>query len=220
MAWRFALWRPEVLRCVFSVCIPFFPVTDKYLPREEMVKRLPSFGYQVQFASSAVEDGVRGRDKIRALLAGVYGARRKDGEPMFSVAKGVHLDRVEPGEIGESPLVSAEELDYYADEYVKNGMRGPMCWYKTSKINFDDELELLEKGRTRVTVPALMIVASRDAALPPSMSAGMEKHVDDLIMKEVDASHWALWEKPAELNQHIVEFLTGFLKEQPLKASI
>jgi pimeloyl-ACP methyl ester carboxylesterase len=149
-----------------------------------------------------------------------YGARREDGEPVFDVLSGFKLDKLEVGKIGESPLMSKEELDFYADEFVKNGMRGPLCWYKTAKINFDEERKLLQEGRTRVRVPALMVVATRDRALPPPMSAGMDKHFDNLVMREVDATHWALWEKPAETNQHIDEFLRGILKEQPLKASI
>ncbi|KAK4043985.1 Alpha/Beta hydrolase protein [Parachaetomium inaequale] len=220
VVWRFALWYPEVLRCVFSVCTPFLPVNETFYSKEQIVQMLPNFGYQLQFEGTEVEEAVVGREMIRAFLSVMYGARRADGEAVFGVAKGLRKELLEPEKIGESPLVSREEMDFYADEYVKNGMRGPLCWYKTNRVNFDEDRVLLEQGKTKVTVPSLMVVASRDAALPPAMSAGMGEYVPDLVKREVDATHWALWEAPAETNKHIGEFLEGILKGQPLKASI
>lgn len=58
-------------------------------------------------------------------------------------------------------------------------------------------------------MPVMYIGGSRDAALPPALAAGMEKHFRSLTKGEVNASHWALWEKPAEVNQYIKEFLFG-----------
>ncbi|KAL2156171.1 hypothetical protein VTH82DRAFT_916 [Thermothelomyces myriococcoides] len=221
VAWRFALWYPQLLRCVFSVCTPFWTVSDTFFTKEQIVERLPNFGYQLQFERTEVEDAVQGRDKIRTFLKAMYGGRRTDGQPIFGVAKGVNLDLLEDDKIGDSPLLSKDELDFYADEYIKNGLRGPLCWYKTNKVNFDEERPLLREGKTKITVPSLMVTATRDSALPPAMSAEMDKNFTaPLVMREVNASHWALWETAAETNKHIGEFVEGILKKQPLKASI
>jgi soluble epoxide hydrolase/lipid-phosphate phosphatase len=220
VAWRFALWYPEVLRCVFSVCTPFWAVSDKFYTKEQIVQMLPNFGYQLQFEGTEVDEALVGREKIRAFLCVMFGAQREDKQAVFGVAQGLRTDLVEPDKIGESPLVSREEMDFYADEYVKNGMRGPLSWYKTGKINFDEERPLLEQGKTNITVPSLMVMATRDAALPPAMSAKMDELCTDLVKREVNASHWALWETAADTNKHIGEFLEGILKGQPLKASI
>ncbi|KAL2164457.1 hypothetical protein VTH06DRAFT_3673 [Thermothelomyces fergusii] len=221
VAWRFALWYPQLLRCVFSVCTPFWSVSDAFFTKEQIVRRLPNFGYQLQFERTDVEDAVQGRDKIRTLLRAMYGGQRADGQPVFGVAEGVRLDLLEDDQIGESPLLSREELDFYADQYVKNGMRGPLCWYKTNRVNFDEERPLLREGRTKITVPSLMVTATGDIALPPAMSADMDRHfAAPLVRREVNASHWALWETPAETNKHIGEFVERILKKQPLKASI
>lgn len=220
VVWRFALWYPELLRCVFSICTPFFAVSEVFYPKEQLVKMLPNFGYQLQLEGTEVDEAVVGREKIRAFLSVLFGARRADGGVVFDVAKGLRPEMLEADQIGESPLLSREEMDFYVDEYVKSGMRGPLSWYKTSRINFDEERQLLEEGKTKVTMPALMVVASRDGALPPSMAAGMDRYCVDLVKREVNATHWALWEAAAETNKHIGEFLERFLKGQPLKASI
>lgn len=60
-----------------------------------------------------------------------------------------------------------------------------------------------------IDIPVLFICATKDEALPPAMSANMEQHLPDLTRKEVTASHWALWEKPDEVNGFIKEWLEG-----------
>ncbi|KAK4140324.1 Alpha/Beta hydrolase protein [Dichotomopilus funicola] len=192
VVWRFALWHPEALRCVISL----------------------------QWAGTEVDEALVGREKIRAFLKVLYGARRDDGKQVFNVAKGLDLEALEVDKIGESPLVNGEELEYYADEYARNGIKGPLSWYKTSKINFDEEKVLFDEGRDKITLPTLMVVALRDNALPPAMSANMHEYCTNLTKKEVNATHWALWEAAGETNQHFKDFLQGVLKEQPLKASI
>ncbi len=37
----------------------------------------------------------------------------------------------------------------------------------------------------------------------------MDKHIKDLTTQYVNAGHWALWEKPEEVNGYIKEWLAG-----------
>lgn len=77
-------------------------------------------------------------------------------------------------------------------------------WYRTRKVNFEDELAIL--GR-RITIPVLFIQALKDTALPPHLGKSMAKHVPDLTVKHVDTAHWALWERPEEVNGIIAAWL-------------
>ena len=56
-------------------------------------------------------------------------------------------------------------------------------------------------------MPVLFIQATDDVALPPSLSEGMERFLPNLTRKEVEASHWALWQKPVEVNGMVREWL-------------
>jgi soluble epoxide hydrolase/lipid-phosphate phosphatase len=153
----------------------------------------------------------------------MFGGRRKDdGKVVFKPTDGVLLDRLleDPNKVGPSPLLDEAEMEFYADEYMRNGLRGPLCWYKTGRINFEEELELLKRGKTRVTMPALYIGATRDVVLPPWMMANMGKYFDDLTTREVDATHWALWEAAEDVNKHLTEFVERVLGPPRLKASI
>ncbi|KAK4163472.1 putative epoxide hydrolase [Cladorrhinum sp. PSN259] len=223
IVWRFCLWYPSLVKAVFSVCTPYGPPNEKFMDKKTLVETvLPNFGYQLQFEDTKLEETVmsQGKDGIRKFLSVLYGAK-VNGKPAMTGEDGIDLGLFEGDQIGRSPLLTEEELEFYVGEYERNGVHGPLNWYRTWKINFEEERELVTEGRLRITQPALIVTASRDIALPPAMADGMVKVVDQLTRKGVECSHWATWEKPAEVNRHIGEFLEGVLKgEGKVKASI
>ena len=58
-----------------------------------------------------------------------------------------------------------------------------------------------------INVPVLFIQATKDNALPPSMSEGMERLIPNLTRREVKTGHWALWEAPEKVNGFVGEWL-------------
>ncbi|KAK0711227.1 Alpha/Beta hydrolase protein [Lasiosphaeris hirsuta] len=208
VVWRFALWHPELVRAVFSVCTPYSPPRAAYIAPVDLIKILPNFKYQLQLAGPEVEAYVVGKERLRQFLSSLYGGRGSNREVAFTTADGVIFEILD--KIGPTPLMSEEEVDFYVSEYERHGMHGPLNWYRTAEFNFSEELPLAEAGdaKTRIKVPSLMVTASRDSALPPSMSANMDKFFDNLEKREVNASHWALVEAPVDVNSHIAEFLT------------
>jgi len=79
-------------------------------------------------------------------------------------------------------------------------------------LNFEDEKDFvvqMQQSKFRFEMPVLFIGGKRDAALPPALAGGMEKWFRALVKGEVDASHWALWERPTEVNDLIKEWLVG-----------
>ncbi|KAF8499980.1 alpha/beta-hydrolase [Gautieria morchelliformis] len=47
--WRFALWYPDRIHALVALSIPFTPPRPDYLTLEQIVERLPIFGYQLYF---------------------------------------------------------------------------------------------------------------------------------------------------------------------------
>jgi len=90
-----------------------------------------------------------------------------------------------------------------------------------TEINNKEEMELAQAGRVKIRIPTLMVIAKRDVALRPELAGKMKDFIDELKMVEVDASHWALWERPTEVNAYLTEWLRGILDEEGrLRASI
>jgi pimeloyl-ACP methyl ester carboxylesterase len=77
-------------------------------------------------------------------------------------------------------------------------------WYRTRSQNFQDELSLPNKT---ITCPVLYVSATKDIALKPFMARNMHKQIKELTFKSVKTGHWALWEKPEEVNGFIREWL-------------
>lgn len=76
-----------------------------------------------------------------------------------------------------------------------------------TELNYNDERAILD--RNTLTQPLLFIAASRDKALLPSMSKNMDKVVPQLTRDEVDAEHWAHWQKAEECNRIIKGWFEG-----------
>ncbi|EPQ64413.1 Bgt-2601 [Blumeria graminis f. sp. tritici] len=208
IAYRFALYHPSLIKAMFVVGTVFAP------PRSEFIRlsTLPNFKYQIQLMGPEVESAIVGEAKLRQFFSAIFGGRTPTQEPLFAASHGVFLDRLDA--VGPPPLLSEEELDFYVKSYARTGMRGPLNWYRTEELNFEDERALAENiaGSQLFQMPVLFIACSRDEALPPYLSFGMDSWFKTLQRAEVDSSHWALTETPLKINGHIKDFLTGTVK--------
>ncbi|RAH58242.1 epoxide hydrolase [Aspergillus piperis CBS 112811] len=234
LAYRVALWHPELVTHIFTVCVPYAAPTRKYLALEDMVENIaPHFAYQLQFRSGNLEDVIFSKEDIEKFLSALYGGRTDDRDVAFDAEYGVLLDRMEL--VRPSPLLSEvvslfllasyerrewdaeanvddiQELEYYANEFSRNGLRGPLNWYRTREINYEEELAILN---ARITAPLLFIQALKDSALPPHLGKGMTRTVPHLTYKQVNTGHWALWQEPEEVN----EIIAWWLKEVVFKS--
>ncbi|OJI99361.1 hypothetical protein ASPVEDRAFT_124566 [Aspergillus versicolor CBS 583.65] len=216
LAYRVALWHPELVQYLFTVCVPYSPPYKKWMSLEEMIEKVtPHFAYQLHFASGEIEKEVHTKDENKQFLSALYGGRTEKKEFAFDVRKGVDMDKLK--QLRRSRLLSEEELEYYAWEFARHGLRGPLNWYRTRKINYDDELSL---GKNTIDVPVLFIQALRDAALPPSLGKTMGKSLPNLVTKPVDTSHWALWEKPHDVNVILDNWLDEVVEGGDSKAKL
>jgi len=204
VVWRCAQWHPELVSHVFSVCTPYTPPHKDYLSLEDLVKGvLPQFAYQIHLASGEVEKSINDEQSIRQFLKGMFGGRGPNGETCFDPNEGVLVDNLP--KIGESRLLHGKVLDYYVKEYARHGIHSTLNWYRTRKVNWEEDLALL--GKETLTIPTLFVQATYDSVLKPEMSKSMEAFLPNLTRGEVPATHWALTQKPDEVNSIIKKWL-------------
>ncbi|ORX54503.1 alpha/beta-hydrolase [Hesseltinella vesiculosa] len=190
VAWRFAQFYPDR---------PALPV---YVPLEAVVEKLPNFSYQLYLRSPPAEKEIN--ENARAFYTRVF-------RPV-SAARDALIDKTTGTLVAGRPVLPKADilpqkvLDYYVTMLEKYGARGGLNWYKQTKNNYEQCKDLVDKG---VTQPVLMVAASDDRALPPSMTEGMEHWIPNLSKHVVDgAGHWILWEKPDECNQLLQDWLS------------
>ncbi|CAG8182649.1 unnamed protein product [Penicillium olsonii] len=205
-AYRIAMWYPDLVSHLFTVCVPYARPMKESISLESLVQNAaPHFAYQIQFKNGELEKVIKSKDEIRQFLLALYGGRTEAGEVGFDAHKGVLVDKI--GGLKPSKLLSEEELEYYTNEFARSGVHGPLNWYRTREVNHKEELEILDR---QIQIPTLFIQALRDQALPPHLGKSMAKHIPNLTLKQINTSHWALWEKPEEVN----DIISGWLKEK------
>jgi pimeloyl-ACP methyl ester carboxylesterase len=222
IVYRVAQYYPNLVSHVFSICTPFFTPSPKYEPLHLLVeKRLPNFRYQEHFASGELEERLRSKDEIKAFLNAMYGARTEEGEVAFQAEGRVDLDLLCSGRLGRTPLLSEDELEYYAREYERHGLRGPLNWYRNREVNWQDEwVGWFESGRKggegpRIEQETLFVLATKDQALKPFMAEKMGERISNLTRREVVGGHWILWQKSEECNKVLKEWFEEKVEGRP-----
>ncbi|KAF8999696.1 alpha/beta-hydrolase [Cyathus striatus] len=91
---------------------------------------------------------------------------------------------------------------------MKGGFQAPLNWYvaRVKALDNKDD-ETVPKENFRFKTPTLFIAALKDViGIPAVNEAVLRKYCDDLTVKEIDAGHWVMLEKPVELNEALGEF--------------
>ncbi|KAI8073102.1 Alpha/Beta hydrolase protein [Gongronella butleri] len=201
VGWRMAQFYPDRVVAIASFCTPFTPAIPVYVPLETIVEKYPNFTYQLYLRSPPAEKEIN--ENTRAFFTRVFRRMSEMTEPLIDKETGnLVAGRTE---LPLSSAIAPKVLDYYVEMVEKYGSRGGLNWYKQTENNYKQCKELVGK---EVTQPALMVAATGDRALPPSMTDGIEAFVPKVEKHVVDgAGHWILWEKPDEVNELLKQWL-------------
>lgn len=214
IAWNTALMRPDLIRGVVGLSVPFLPVQGGGVAFTELLRAAypPGF-YMLWFQEPGRAEADLEEDPRLSLRRFYYSASG-------SVPEGAVIDPVAPerGRFtqalweppGPLPWLSDADLDIYAAAYAKSGFRGGLNWYRNLDRSLRLQAPFLGAG---LQMPALFIAGSRDyvttmpgmaeaiAAFPvlaPRASAPM-------IIE--GAGHWVQQEAPEAVNRALIEFL-------------
>ncbi|KAH7175179.1 Alpha/Beta hydrolase protein [Fusarium flagelliforme] len=194
---------------IFSVGTPFIPPSRIYRSLDDVtqIEGMKSLRHQLQFQSKLIRNEITEETKVRQFLNAMFGAKGPENEVGLSTAEGILFPNLP--KLNQSELLSNVEMDYYVSRYSLQGqakLEGPLRWYHTRAHNYLDELRLLLKP-LKFSMPALFLATIRDKVSPPSISEGMDQYFKNLTHREVDTSHWALWESHSKINEQIVSWL-------------
>ncbi len=116
-----------------------------------------------------------------------------------------------PGRFRDGPppaknglIIPEADVQVYVDAYKRSGFHGGVNLYR----NIDQNWRLMEGRSETLRAPSLWIGAELDLFLPPESADGMEKLAPDLEKHVIsDCGHWVMWEKPAQVNALIIDWL-------------
>ena len=218
VVWQMPLRHPDRVAGVIGLNTPFMVRGDED-PIEGMRKRLGEEMYIVHFQQPGVADAVLDADPAKAMSffmrrpmpdsppadagGGLSAApERAEGESVFPLVK---ILQMYDGQFDPRPaLLTDEEMKVFVDTFSRTGFTGGINWYRNFTRNWQRSADIEHKVR----VPSLMVMAEKDAVLPPSSADGMEAHVSDLEKALVkDSGHWTQQEQPEAVNRIILDWL-------------
>jgi pimeloyl-ACP methyl ester carboxylesterase len=226
VVWQMPMMQPDRTAGVIGLNTPFIrrAAAD---PIAIMRQRLGEEMYIVHFQKPGEADAVLAAD-ARKTMGFFMRAPMPDSEPPAENAAkvltgdgdGMATKRA-PGAASAFPLVKIlesydpafdhrpkfltdQEFDVFVTTFSRTGFTGGINWYR----NFTRNWEASAGRPDHVAVPSLMVMAEKDAVLPPSAADGMETYVPDLEKVLINQSgHWTQQERPLEVNLALLDWL-------------
>jgi pimeloyl-ACP methyl ester carboxylesterase len=215
VAWHAALLRPDRVRGVVGLSVPFRrrgPVR----PTQAMPATPDAVFYQRYFQDPGVAEAELERDptaSVRALLVGLSGDAPGASPPPEMVRRGgAFLDAFDLARGALPRWLTEADVEIQAEQLARTGFRGGLAWYR----NMDRNWELLAPyAGARVTVPALYVAGDRDLVVRFPGVEGAISSLQDTVPRLAGrlmlegCGHWTQQERPGEVNAA----LRGFLSE-------
>jgi pimeloyl-ACP methyl ester carboxylesterase len=211
VVWASAQLHPNRVAAVAGLSVP--PLPRAQVPPTQAFRAIfkDAFFYMLYFQEPGVADAELGRDPartIRRMLGGLrLGGDQAAALRMITPGPEGFIERL-PEPDGLPDWISADEVEYYVGEFTRTGFTGGLNWYR----NLDRNWQLMaEAVSATITVPALFIAGGED----PVLAFTPRDRVTDLVTgpyREVildGAGHWLQQERPAEVNELLLDFLAG-----------
>ncbi len=205
VAWHTALLRPDRVRGVVGLSVPFRP-RGTTPPLAGIARRFGPGHYMLYFQPPGVADAELAADPRATFRRALTGLSGESGPA--DLTAGGFLDRLpEPGRL--PGWLTEDDLDAFVDEYAGRGFTGGLNWYR----NLDRNWELTAPWHgAPITVPALYLAGEQDVVIAgterDALVATLRHSVPDLRGATLlpHCGHWTQQERPTEVSTAITEF--------------
>lgn len=212
VVWAMAQLHPERMHGVVGMSVPFVPHGE--VPPVVGMRRGfgETFFYIVYFQEPGVADADLAADPARTMRRFMAGMSRRDdpgaaARMLSPYGEMGMVDRL-PEAHGLPDWLSQDELDHYTAVFARTGFTGGLNWYR----NLDRNWGLLEPvADRRVGIPALFLTGADDPVATWMPASIMDGWLTDLrgSVSLPGAGHWVQQERPAEVNEALLGFLSS-----------
>jgi len=213
VAWHCALLRPDIFHSIALLSVPY-STRGKMRPIDAMKALAGDQNfYTIYFQEPGRVEKELDADPRRMMAMFLY-SLSGDAPPheqwKFIFPKSMKF--IDTGVVPKKlpPWLTQADLDFFAGEFERTGFRGGVNWYR----NFDRNWELtpfLDGANLRQ--PALFVAGSEDCVgkMQPrrfEMAGAFTPNLKQQVVLP-GVGHWTQQERPAEVNQLLIDFLRG-----------
>ncbi|KAL6599829.1 hypothetical protein ACP70R_045480 [Stipagrostis hirtigluma subsp. patula] len=211
VAWHLCLFRPDRVRAVVNLGVPYFPRGPQ--PMTEAFAALGDTFYIVQFQEPGRAERAFGRYDVATVLKKFYSIEIDE----LIAPPGVEIIDFLQAPSSPLPWISEEELGQYAEKFEKSGFTGPLNYYRMLDTNW--KLTAPWNG-AKITVPAKFILGEKDVGLRSFgtehyvKSGGLKGTVPDLEVAIIEGHHFLQQEKAERVNSEILSYFDKFTSDE------
>lgn len=210
VAWNSALLRPDRIRAVIGLSVPYTPRG----PMAPIAGMKATFGdnffYILYFQTPGVAEHELQKDVRKTMSKLLYSAsgsspvRAREPQPKTI---GFLDTMIEPETL--PAWLTEADLDFFTNEFKNAGFRGGLNWYR----NFDRTHSLMGPwAGAKIMQPSMFITGDRDLTAPiPNWQANHRAAVPNTkeIVVIPGVGHWTQQEAPEATNEAMIRFLKG-----------
>ncbi|CAN6335259.1 unnamed protein product [Urochloa humidicola] len=210
VALHLCLFRPDRVRAVITIGVPFFPRSPR--PFSEAFAARGDVFYITQFQEPGRAESTFARYDVATVLKKFYAIEFDD----FAAPPGVEIIDFLEAPSSPLPWITDEEVALYAEKFHKSGFTGPLNYYRMMDTNW--RLTAPWHG-AKITVPAKFIAADKDIGAQYwgiehyINSGGLKSNVPDLEVAIIDGHHFLQQEQADRVNSEILSYLDKFITE-------
>ena len=215
VAWHCALLRPDLFRAIVLLSVPYFSRSWESGRPTEAMKRMAGEQefYMLYFQEPGKAEAELEADVSKTMRISLYSS---SGDPppekrwRYLFAKSEKF--LDTGSLPKTlpAWLTEQDVAFFVDEFKRTGFRGGLNWYRNLDRNW--ELTPFLNG-AKLRQPALFIAGEFDPVVAMNQRAfnTLEKTMPELKKKVLlpGAGHWIQQERPTEVNQLLIEFLTN-----------
>lgn len=206
LLWQYALIRPERIRALVNLNIPFAPRRDQ----DPMVVTRQVLGdefYIVNFQDSDEADRAFDAEPEKFLRAmyrrlpvtrAAYNQVHPAERHAFSM-----LREMQRTELPGTALMPDDELAVYVEAFAAGGFTAPINWYRNWSLNWRETADITQK----IDLPTRFIGAEDDILITQEHVQTMRRFVTDVDIVMIDqCGHWTQQEHPERVSQLIIDW--------------
>lgn len=214
IAWNTALLRPERVRAVAGLSVPYNARSD-IKPLDGMRALAGDDLFYIDYFQEPGVAEAEAEADLEGWLKGFYFTASGEADPtkpnMGIVPVGHELrERLQMPEAGQMTWLPHDDFAYYLNEFERTGLTGGFNRYRNITRDWH---ELAPWRHAPITVPALFIGGDRDGPtrLGERAIARFAQTLPGLVRSEIltDCGHWTQQERPEEVNEILIEFMAG-----------
>ncbi|KAL6846875.1 hypothetical protein ACP4OV_022728 [Aristida adscensionis] len=210
VAWHLCLFRPDMVRAVVNLGIPYFPggprLTDAFAGIGDRF-------YITQFQETGRTERSFARYPVATVLKKFYAIQI----PELIAPPGVEIIDFLQAPSSPLPWMTDEELGQFAKNFEKTGFTGPLNYYRMLETN--SKLTTPWNG-AKIIVPAKFILSKNDLGLQTFgtedyvKSGGLKSNVPNLEVAIIEGHHFVQQEKAEIVNSEILSYFEKFTTEE------